>query len=197
MGKSIRLNLHGLQNLGPKTQSEVLVRIRHTMGPLVKAAGKTLIITTGKHRGDINLDFDSETATFADGMCPPGERLFGEDGGEAVFVKAHRELRVCGPPDPVSGKRDTRKVLTTFWLLGPALANTALHELGHFIADLEDVSDMSNYMSTLEPMEKRTLMSRRTAKAGKQTFTEDQKDRLVKQLKEEKWLLEMTSKPGP
>src|ERR1700732_1830158 len=168
------------------------------MGPLVKAAGKTLIITTGKHRGDINLDFVSEKRTTAGAICPPsllGPTL-GEEGTR-ILVKAHRELRVCGPPDPVSGKRDTRKVLTTFWLLGPALANTALHELGHFIADLEDVSDMSNYMSTLEPMEKRTLMSRRTAKAGKQTFTEDQKDRLVKQLKEEKWLLEMTSKPGP
>jgi hypothetical protein len=160
------------------------------MGPLVKIAGKTLIITTGKHRGDINLDFDSETATFADGICPPGDWLFGEDGGEAVFVKAHREFRVCGPP--VSGKRDTRKVLTPSWLLGPALANTGLHELGHFIANLDHEKDPSNFMITGQPpMEKRSMMSQRNWFAGKQTFTDDQKKKLIKQLEEEKWLGEM------
>jgi hypothetical protein len=72
--------------------------------------------------------------------------------------------------------------------------------LGHFIADLEHVNDSTNFMSTMgPPKEKRTLQSQREFWAGKQRFTDDQKKRLVKQLKEEKWLgdLEMTFVPAP
>src|SRR5262249_55052821 len=148
MGDSIRLNLSGLENLGPKTRSEVIVEMRRVMGPLVKEAGKTLIIMTGSRRGDLNLDFDSETdTTGSSGVC--GLSILGEDAGETVYVKAHKELRVCNAPDPVTHKQDTRRVLTASWLLGPALANTGIHELGHFIANLDHVSDSMNFMSTL------------------------------------------------
>jgi hypothetical protein len=193
MGDSLRLNLSGLDRVGLKTQSEILVEMRQTLDPILKDAGKRLIITTGAHRGDLNLDFDSDTDTTGGKICSGGGSILGEDAGEAVFVRAHRDLRVCGPIDPATRKRDTRRVLTASWLLGPALANTAIHELGHFIADLEHVNDPTNFMSTMgPPKEQRTLKSQRAFWAGKQEFTGEQKRRLVKQIKEENWLGDMT-----
>src|ERR1041384_1476890 len=139
MGDSVRLNLSGLNRLGPKTQAEIIVKVRQVLDPIFHEAGKRLIITTGNQRGDLNIDFDSDTNTKGSDVCALS--LLGEDAGETVFVRAHRDLRVCGPIDSKTRKQDTRKILTAFWLLGPALANTAIHELGHFIADLEHVND--------------------------------------------------------
>jgi len=180
MGDKIRLNLTGLDKIGPRTRDEVIVGIRKGLGPIVSAAGKTLVITVGGSSGDLNLEFDSHTKTTGSDVCAIS--FLGEDSGESVFVKAHKELRVCGPVDS-KGKRDTRRVLTASWLLGPALANTAMHELGHFIAGLDHVGDSSNFMSTMgPPKEKRTLESQRAFWAGKQKFTEEQKAKLIERL---------------
>jgi len=200
MGDSIRLNMTGLDKVGPKTSAEVIVEMRQVIGPLVTEAGKTLVITTGSHRGDLNLDFDSETDTTGSGGVCGGISILGEDAGETVFVKAHRELRVCNAPDPKTGKQDTRKVLGPFWLLGPALANTGIHELGHFIAKLDHVNDSLNFMSTMgPPKETRTLAVQREFWAGKKMFTDEQKKKLVKQIREEKWLgdMEIVTTPAP
>jgi hypothetical protein len=180
----VKLALHGLEGLNDKTRSEVIVDVRHAFEPLVRAAGKTLILTTGIHRGDLNLDFD--TVSPGPKNCSRFE-LMGE-GGTYIPVKAHSEMRVCGPI-LASGKQDARKFITTDWLLGRSLSNTVIHELGHFIADLSDVSDMSNYMGTFGPPKaKRTMATQREAWAGKKMFTDDQKQKLVKQLKEGIWL---------
>jgi hypothetical protein len=191
MGDSLRLNLTGLNRLGPKTRSEIVVRMRQVLDPIFREAGKRLVITTGSHRGDLNIDFDSDTTTTGSDVCSLS--FLGEDASETVFVKAHRDLRVCGPIDPKTNKQDKRRVLTASWLLGPAMANTAIHELGHFIADLEHVNDSMNFMSTMgPPKETRTLKSQREFWAGHPMFTTDQTKRLVKQIKEETWLGDMT-----
>ncbi|MBV9783208.1 MAG: hypothetical protein JO264_05255 [Acidisphaera sp.] len=197
MGNRIRLNLQGLDRVGPKTASEVVVMMREVMGPLVTQAGKTLVITLGSHRGDLNLDFDSTTDTRAAGVCTGhGVSILGEDAGESVFVRAHRDLRVCGPVDPKTRRKDTRKILTAFWLLGPALGNTGIHELGHFIADLQHVNDPGNFMSTMGPaLDQRTMATQREFWAGKKTFNDEQKKKLVKQIGEGKWLLDITFGP--
>ena len=149
MGSAVWLNCTGLDDLDAKTHSEVVVRLRQVLEPLCKDAGKTLTITKGDHRGDLNLDFDSDTDTRARELCPSSGlgNLLGEDAGEAVFVRAHQDMRVCGPVDPKTNTRDTRRFLNASWLLGPALANTGLHELGHFIANLEHTTDPTNIMS--------------------------------------------------
>jgi hypothetical protein len=193
MSDPVWLNLTGLDKVGPKTRSEVIVAIRQALGPLVEAAGRSLTITTGRHRGDLNIDFDSTTPPHpnagkpnTDGVC--GVSLMGEDSGETVFVRAHKDLRVCGPVNPATGKRDTRRVLTASWLLGPALANTAMHELGHFIADLEHVKGSGNFMTIMGPdIDKRTMATQREFWAGKMVFSEDQKRKLVEQLKKKEW----------
>lgn len=197
MSDSLRLNLTGLDRIDPKTRAEILVEMRQVLDPIFKAAGKRLIITTGTHPGDLHLEFDSgSNMKLGKNIC--SHYFLGEDGGQAIYVRAHRDMRVCGPTDPATGKRDTRKVLTTSWLLGPALANTAIHELGHFIADLDHVNDSTNFMSTLgPPTEARTLKSLRAFFAGKQDFTSEQTRRLVEQIKAESWLGDMTVSAPP
>jgi hypothetical protein len=88
--------------------------------------------------------------------------------------------------------RDERRILTASWLLGPALANTAIHELAHFIANLEHVNDATNFMSIFgPPVEDRTLSVQRDFWAGKKMFLPKQRERLIEQLKQEKWLGDM------
>lgn len=195
MSDPVWLNLTGLDKVSPKTRSEVIVAIRQALGPLVEAAGRSLTITTGPHRGDLSIDFDSTTPPHpnegklpnSEGVC--GVSLMGEDAGETVFVRAHRDLRVCGPVNPATGKRDTRRVLTTSWLLGPALANTAMHELGHFIANLDHVNGSGNFMTISgPPKDKRTMATQREFWAGKMVFSQEQKQRLIEQLKKKEWL---------
>jgi hypothetical protein len=192
MGNSIRLNLTGLDRLGPKTAHEIVVELRRVLGPLVEASGKKLVITKGPHRGDLNIELDSDTDTRASTPC--GLSLLGEGAGEAVFVRAHQALRVCGPTNPTTRKRDTRRILTASWLLGPALANTAIHELAHFIANLEHVDDSANFMSIMgPPVNQRTMAVQREFWAGKKMFLPAQRTRLIEQLKKGEWLGGMTT----
>jgi hypothetical protein len=126
--------------------------------------------------------------------------LLGEDAGETVFVRAHQDMRVCGPVDPKTNTRDTRRFLNASWLLGPALANTGLHELGHFIANLEHTTDPTNIMSdgfSKPKLAERNIKTQREFWATPQTFSADQKKRLVARLKTGVWLGGMTVTPSP
>ena len=202
MGSAVWLNCTGLDDLDAKTHSEVVVRLRQVLEPLCQRAGKTLTITKGDHRGDLNLDFDPETDTRARELCPRSGMgsLLGEDAGESVFVLAHRDLRVCGPVDPKTKTRDTRRFLNTSWLLGAALANTGLHELGHFIANLDHTRDPMNVMfdgSPPFPLAERNISTQRKFWGTPWTFNDEQKQRLVAQLKTGVWQGGMTVTPGP
>jgi hypothetical protein len=164
------------------------------MGPLVEKAGKKLSITRGPIRDDLNLEYDSDTVSTSNfkGICAGGLSILGEDAGETVFVHAAKELRVCNL------QRDPRKVLTTSWLLGPALGNTGIHELGHFIANLDHVGDSMNFMSEGgPPKEKRTLANQREFWAGRKTFTPQQEEQLIARLKDEQWQGGMTTVSVP
>jgi hypothetical protein len=102
----------------------------------------------------------------------------GEDGTGAVDRSGHLYARVCEPT------HDTRRVITTDRLLVRALANTALHELGHFIADLDHSQDLTNFMTTVGPTGKdRNFEAVRDWYAGPKTWTKEQHDRLVEKLK--------------
>jgi hypothetical protein len=188
----IRLALHGLGPLSERLQKEIIWIIRVELGPIVRDAGLKLRIIPAIHtRGDLNIDFDSES--------PPPVKVcrgavLGEDGGGVIWVRAHQELRVCGKANPATGKRDTRRFLTDNVLLGRALSNTVMHELGHFIADLHDMSsDTQNYMMTTPaiPKDKRTLGTLRQIWARKQSFNAEQRQKLVTQLKKREWLGDM------
>ena len=200
MGSAVWLSCTGLDDLDVKTHSEVVVRLRQVLEPLCTDAGKTLTIPKGDLRGDLNLDFDSDTDTRARELCPSSGlgNLLGEDAGEAVFVRAHQDLRVCGPVDPKTKTRDKRRFLNASWLLGPALANTGLHELGHFIANLEHTTDPTNIMCDgSPPLAERNIKTQRKFWGTPWIFNDDQKKRLVAQLKTGVWLGGMTVTPVP
>jgi hypothetical protein len=182
---AIHLALHGLNRLSDRVQSEVLTEVRHQFEPLVNEAGAQLILTTGNSAGDLSVDIDT-TAPVGVNPC---QQLLGIDGSGVIWVKSHRNLRVCDSADPKTGRRDLRRLLTTDWLLGRALTNTIIHELGHAIANLGHTSDPTNYMFTwgLE-MKQRTLKTQRRAFAGKETFDPDQRAAIVNQLRVKQWL---------
>ncbi len=189
MSESLHLALHGLDRLSDRLRREIVYIIRQEFEPLVREAGRTLRLTTGATRGDLNLDFDSES--------PPGRvcrnTVLGEDASGLIFVRGHANLRICGERDPGTGRRDTRRFLTTSWLLGRALANTALHELGHFIANLDHVADSNNYMMTGGlPVSERNIRSQREFWAERKSFDSNQRQRLINQIRTGEWLGDFT-----
>jgi len=184
--EEIRLTLHGIGDLSERLQREIIWILRTEFGLIVQEAGMVLRIIPAVHsRGDLNLDFDS--ASPPGKVCKP--TVLGEDAMGVIWVRAHREARVCGKTDPSTGKRDTRRFITNDVLLGRALANSAIHELGHFIADLDHSPDMTNYMMTGGiPKDQRTLRSQRQTWAAHQSFNPEQRKKLMTQLKKREWL---------
>lgn len=181
----LRLTLHGLGTFNESVKEEIIWKVKREFDPLVNAAGKHLRIMTGPSLGDLNIRFDSD----APAGKPCGFVMYGEDGGERVYVRAHQEQRVCSAPNPKTGRRDLRRVLTSDCYLARALANTAIHELGHLIAMLDHVDDPENYMVTGSlPLSERTIVTQRTFLAGQQHFTAEQKAQLIQQLKEGDYL---------
>jgi hypothetical protein len=189
MSEPLRLVLHGLDGVSSRLREEIVYIIRQEFEPLVNDAGRTLRLIVGSAHGDLNIHFDTES--------PPGRvchnTILGECGTGSVFVEAHRNLRVCDARDPHTGQQDTRRFLTHDWLLGRALANCALHELGHFIANLDHSADRSNYMVTGSiPVEERTIRSQRHDWAGQKSFTPAQRIQLVAQIRTGVWLGDFT-----
>jgi hypothetical protein len=190
----LHLVLHALDRLPQVVQSEVVWHLRNAFGPLAERAGKKLMISFGDQMGDLNLTFDTTEQALPPGvLCGTGIAL-GRDG-ETVNVRAHREMRVCSPVDPATGKRDVRRILSTDRLMGKALGNTAVHELGHYIALLEDVrikDGPSNFMVSGDLQgNQRTLKGTRKFFAGHQSFSESQKEALVTQIRKGEWLGEL------
>ncbi len=184
MSEPLHLAIHGLDRVNARLREEIVYIIRQEFGPIVTEAGRTLKITVGEQQGDLNLEFDTTTAPGP--ICR--NTVLGEDGTGSVWVQAHRNLRVCGPRNR-AGHRDTRRFLTSEWLLGRALANTAMHELGHFIANLDHTADAGNYMMTGSmPVAQRNLRTQQQYWAGRSSFTHQQRARLVNQIREGRWL---------
>jgi hypothetical protein len=177
------LALHGVSQLNHSQVNELIFTLKRGLDPLVKRSGRTLrIMTPGLHRTsrrELNLYY--EMGEPEKGFCH--YIVLGDDGTGYIGIQAHRSLRVCGPVDS-AGRRDVRRFLASDRLLARALANTSLHELGHFIAGLEHASDLGNYMATggLQVRE-RTMKSQRSFWAGPKSWFPDQEDRLVEHLR--------------
>jgi hypothetical protein len=189
MSEPLRLILHGLDGVSSRLREEIVYIIRQEFEPLVNEADRTLRLIVGSVHGDLNVHFDTESP--AGRVCQ--NTILGECGTGSVYVEAHRNLRVCDARNPRTGQRDTRRFLTRDWLLGRALANTALHELGHFIGNLDHSADRSNYMVTGSmPTEQRTIGSQRDDWAGQKSFTPVERVRLVAQIRAGVWLGDFT-----
>lgn len=189
---AITLALHGLENLDEKTRAGLVWLMRREFEPIVSDAGKRLRITTGDLQADLNISFDAEPEAAGRRACT-GIVWLGEDVTGSVSIGGHQSLRVCGPADPGTRRRDVRRVLTNHWLMAHSLANTAMHELGHFIADFEHSTDPRNYMVTGSlPVRQRNIRSQREFFAGQKSFTAEQRQALATQLRTEQWLGDMT-----
>jgi hypothetical protein len=175
------VSLHGLDKLSHTVREELIWQMRRQFEPLVKAAGKKLVLTLGRKDGELVINFDSDTGMSRKKECTT--LSLGDDGTGQVDVDRHRGVRVCGPKDPVTGFQDRRVVLGTPQLLARALVNTAIHELGHFVANLDHSEDLRNYMTTAGPGKSHsTMSSMRSWLAGPMTFTHAQKQKMIMHL---------------
>jgi hypothetical protein len=138
--------LDGIGRVGPS--SETRETIREAMEPLARAAGKRLRLSPGG-QGDVTLMF------AGGGESRPCGRflILGMEGGGSIFVQAHADVRVCCGPirDPSTGEIDyTTQIRRVFddseTGFGRFIGNTAVHELGHLMANLSHTSTMSNFM---------------------------------------------------
>jgi hypothetical protein len=186
--KELNLVLNNVLRLSTAELLALMSWIRLGLEHVVADAGMLLVVTTskgGRDRGPvklepgslrIELDFDYTPPLSTDGC---GLAL-GECGSGGIWVAAHRALAVCGS-DPASRNVP---VLSDPELLGHALANTVLHEVGHHIGNFTDNRNAGNIMSTGGPPNTdRTLASVRAYFGGTLSWTGDQKGVLVRNLK--------------
>jgi hypothetical protein len=180
------LALHGLEALHPRISDEIVCLFRHEFEPIVQSAGRSLTISLRPTtNGDLDLLFDARADFRPVRKC--GFVILGEASG-AVMIEAHRALAGC-TTDPRTQRILRRRVLTYDVLLGRALFNTAMHELGHIVAALPDISDPGNYMVSGDPpVPMRTRSGRREFSAGPKRFTEEQRRRMVEQIQLGTWL---------
>jgi hypothetical protein len=188
----VRLALHGLGKLNTGVADDIIWIVKRAFEPLALEAGQTLHMTRGPSLGDLNITLDSKEPP----KKPCQYNWLGEDGSQIVYALVHKDWRVCGPEH--HGHRDMRRFMSNDRRLGRALANAAIHELGHYIADLQDVFDASNYMITGDlPKDARTRSSQREFFAGHKSFTVNQRNQIVSQLRKREWLGDFNSEWRP
>jgi hypothetical protein len=134
--------------------------------------------------GDAELTFDRGGRATR----PCGLMILGNEGGGDIFVGAHADLRVCGTPemDPATGGVDhaSPRLEHVFDPAEPAfgrfVGGTAVHELGHVMAQLPHTADRGNYMHSEGslganlPEHLRTLETMRRHWGGTKTFSGSQ-----------------------
>ena len=104
MGSAVWLNVTGLDDLDTKTHSEIVVRFRQVLEPLCKAAGKTLTITKGDFRGDLNLEFELRDGHHIQGRLRRGVRQRARRGCRQIRVRP----RASGPARLWPGRSQDR-----------------------------------------------------------------------------------------
>ena len=154
MARQVYLLLNGALALNQPQRDSLVKWIRFGLEPLVKKARKILHIKLVDHPKQLvappdtastfHLQLNFQTEEIPEKKC--GLVLAECNTGEISITKI-RYMGVCGL-DP---NTRNRPFLTTDELLGHALANTALHELGHLIGNFDDNRENGNYMSTLGP----------------------------------------------
>lgn len=152
--------------------------VREGFDSIARDAGRPLRLNTGNGQStaDVAILFTDSNATLT--PCRSRMIILGIVG-ESVFVNTHLQLRTCngsapGPAIFTAADRD----------FALALGNTAAHELGHRLANLDEVGDLSNMMfkETDGSGPSPHLRSRSAALArlsGKKSWNTTQRDALV------------------
>ena len=183
--KKVIIVLKGLWRLNRAQRLSIKKWIREGFEPIVKEAAKSLEFKSSMKAADrkelsktqylIEMEFNEPK--------PPKKRcglLLAECGSGHISIGRHKFMGVCGNDEKARRKR----FLTTDELLGHALANTALHEIGHLVANFDDNRISGNFMSTLgPPKDKRTVKTQRAFWASKMSWTKKQEEALIKNIK--------------
>ncbi len=114
--------------------------VREAFESIARDAGRPLRLNTGNSQSAADV-----TISFTDTNNPPvpcqSRMIILGIVGQSVFVNVHLQLRTCtgNAPGPVLYKATDRDFAL-------ALGNTAAHELGHRLANLDEVGDLGNMM---------------------------------------------------
>lgn len=152
----------------------VTQRIRIALEGPTRSAGRQLDVVSSSKQLDPDLTVTFDRDGRSEGPCR--FTILGNEGGCTVFIGAHSTLFEC----PERGKERQGEPALVFpdddEVFAQALANTAIHELGHRIAELEHTSDLGNYMYSQQPMPDalRGKGKLRAQLSGKKTFTPQQ-----------------------
>jgi hypothetical protein len=183
--QTFTITLSGISNVQPS--QVVQATIREAIEPLTQQASRVLRFRPSG-TGDLTLTFDPGGHESR----PCGLLILGIEGGGDIFVGAHEDLRVCCGPlrDPQNpGEIDyVTQILLVFddgeSAFGRFVGNTAVHELGHMMAQLDHTSFRGNFMySGNLPRNMRTLESMRRHWAGHKSFSSDQSCRLIEAIR--------------
>lgn len=186
IAKTFRLILH---DIGIVERADVAVKvIDDAMQGIVRRAGRQLrtVRTTANDAGDLTLDF----LRSGHERVPCAVLFLGVEGGGMVWVGAHEDIRVCGSPTRGDdGEMDYTPTIQRVFdpseaPFARAVANTALHEIGHLLAELEHTPDPANYLFSTDrgavlPKAQRSRESLEELYAGPKTFNETQQRAMV------------------
>jgi hypothetical protein len=184
MAGNVQIVLNGAKDLNKAQRASLVKWIKHGLGDIASQAGKPLLVSIpmGKKppaaaSGTYHIEI------FLEAEPPPKRRcgfVLGMCGSGWVSITNHKYLGICG----TNSKTRNTRIITTDELLGHALANTVLHEVGHLVSFFDDNKISGNFMSTIgPPRATRTLKTQREFFAGTMSWSEDQKKSLVKNIK--------------
>ncbi len=182
---TVTIVLNGAWRLNVLQRKSLIRWIKDGIEEIVTKAGKSLIVELpinpkkGKQqqKPQFRIDLDFTDASKPKRRCG---LFLGECGTGTIYIGNHKYMGVCGD-DP---KTRNKRFLVTDELLGHALANTTLHEVGHVIGNFPDNLQAGNFMSTQgAPKAQRTVETQRAYFAGKMSWTNTQAETLVANIK--------------
>ena len=187
MGGRVHLVLKGAWELNRPQRTSLMKWIDHGFKGLVAKADKTFVMTiadlnarsdpTKDSKDTLRHELFFETEAIPERKCGI---IIGECASGYISITRHRWMGICG----IDPKTSNKAFLTTDELLGHALANTALHELGHLFGGFQDNRDAGNFMSSVgPPKDERTAMTMRAFFGGTMKWTPEQESKLVENIR--------------
>ena len=195
--ETVLIVLNGATFLNAAQRTALVKWVKEGMEPITRAAGAELVVTLQRPKDKPGPSVYHLEVTFEIEDVPKRRCGFvlAECGSGTISITRHQYMGICGD-DP---KTRNQRFLTTDELLGHALANTALHELGHKIGNFDDNRNAGDFMSTLGPDRKdRDKGSMRAFFAGTMSWTTAQQRVLIDNIKAGRmaWDDEFTVTPG-
>lgn len=189
MAAEFTLVLLGTYHLKDSARLALLKWVKEGLSEVARAGGRALVVHSPKEVDTPAARPGSLTirVTLIKDRNPknPCGMILGECGTGEVSIARHRVLAICGP-DPQTARRP---IITSSELLGHALANTVVHEVGHMIGGTSghfaDNSLNTNFMNSGGvPKDQRTAATQLGFFAGRLSWTREQADILAANIRQ-------------